>query len=285
MAGCLIALAVLVGACGVDQSTSNGGQGLATRSVAAAATTFSGAVSPNVSRRIDLAPDLYLRQIGDRAYVITNAFTWEGVTWPGNSLLVQMADGTLVLAGTPWTPEATQEVLGWAKLQFGESSIAKMVAVDTGYHQDNLGGNAALLAAGVPVYGSDLTVRLLAERGGSGIPPPDHVFPIAAGLTLSFGNEEVRVIFPGPSQAPDKLAAYFPARKLLFGSCMILSGDAVGNTADADMAAWPTAIRKLQGLAVDVVVPGHGDRLDPGLIQHTLDVLSQTNSGSGATKR
>jgi hypothetical protein len=96
-------------------------------------------------------------------------------------------------------------------------------------------------------------------------------------LTLSFGNEEVRVIFPGPSQAPDKLAVYFPARKLLFGSCMILSGDAVGNTADADMAAWPTAIRKLQGLPVDVVVPGHGDRLDAGLIQHTLEVLAQTH--------
>ena len=58
---------------------------------------------------------------------------------------------------------------------------------------------------------------------------------------------------------------------------MILSGDAVGNTADADMAAWPSAIRKLQGLSVDVVVPGHGDRLDPGLIQHTLDVLAQTH--------
>jgi len=272
----LAALAVIVGACGAGPSTSNAGPVLATASVAAA-TTFSGAVSPNVSKRIDLAPDLYLRQIGDGAYVVTNAFTWNGDTWFGNSLLVQMADGTLVLAGTPWTPEATQAVLGWAKQQFGESSIAKMVAVDTGYHQDNLGGNGALLAAGVPVYGSDLTVKLLAERGGPGIPPPNHVFPVADGLTLSFGNEEVRVIFPGPSQAPDKLAVYFRARKLLFGSCMILSGDAVGNTADADMAAWPSAIRKLQGLSVDVVVPGHGDRLDPGLIQHTLDVLAQTH--------
>jgi glyoxylase-like metal-dependent hydrolase (beta-lactamase superfamily II) len=142
-----------------------------------------------------------------------------------------------------------------------------------------------LLAAGVPVYGSDSTVRLLAERGGPGIPPPNHVFPIADGLTLSFGNEEVRVIFPGPSQAPDKLAVYFPVRKLLFGSCMILSGDAPGNTADADMAAWPTAIRKIEELPVDVVVPGHGDRLDPGLIQHTLDVLAQTHQGARATTR
>jgi metallo-beta-lactamase class B len=56
---------------------------------------------------------------------------------------------------------------------------------------------------------------------------------------------------------------------------MILGGD-LGNTADADMAAWPDAIRQLLPLPVDVVVPGHGDRLDPGLVQHTLDVLAQT---------
>lgn len=79
---------------------------------------------------------------------------------------------------------------------------------------------------------------------------------------------------PTPGGAADPSPA---PRKLLFGSCMILSGDAVGNTADADMAAWPIAIRKLQGLPVDVVVPGHGDRLDPGLIQHTLDVLAQVH--------
>jgi hypothetical protein len=246
------------------------------------------AVSPVPLRRVDLAPDLYLRQIGEGAYVITHVFPW-----PANSLLVEMADGALVLAGTPYTPEATRTVLAWAARQFGPRRI---VAINPGYHVDNLGGNAALRAAGVAVYGSDLTVRLLRERGeqtrrltlqaigDAGSPAyrahaslkfeaPDHVFSLAAGLELAFGDERVRVFFPGPSQAPDKVVVYFAARRLLFGSCMILAGDRPGNTADADLRRWPEAVRRLAQFPVDVVVPGHGDRLDPGLIQHTLDVL------------
>lgn len=247
------------------------------------------AVSPQPSRRIDLAPDLHLRQIGEGAYVIVHVFPW-----PANSLLVEMADGTLVLAGTPYTPEATNTVLAWTRRRFGARQI---VAINTGYHVDNLGGNPALLDAGISVYGSDLTVQLLREHGEQTrrltldligdtnspiyqshshlrFAPPDHVFPLHEGLRLVFGGEDVRVFYPGPSQAPDKVVVYFPARRLLFGSCMILAGDRTGNTADADLRRWPESIRKLAQFPVDVVVPGHGDRLDPGLIQHTLELLA-----------
>jgi glyoxylase-like metal-dependent hydrolase (beta-lactamase superfamily II) len=253
-------------------------------------TTGSRAVSPETKPRINLAADLYLRPMGTGAYVICHTFPWLC-----NSALVEMPDGTLVLAGTPCTPEATDLVLAWARQQFGER---KVVAINTGYHVDNLGGNPALLKAGIPVYGSDLTVKLLKERGeqtrlttlkllgGPEAPtyaahvsikfePPDHVFPIQDGIKLTFGGEEVRVIYPGPTQAPDKVVVYFPARRLLFGSCMILAGDRPGNTTEADMQQWPVSIRKLQPLPVDVVVPGHGDRLDPGLIQHTIDLLTK----------
>lgn len=249
-------------------------------------------VTPEPLEHIDLADDLYLRQIGEGAYVITHSYPW-----PANSLLVEMSDGTLVLAGTPYTPEAARLVLDWAAGQFGERRI---VAIDTGYHADNLGGNRALLEAGIPVHGSDLTVRLLAERGEQTrqwmlemigdtrspfyrayqemeFVPPDRVFAIADGLTLTFGGEQVQVIYPGPTQAPDKVAVYFPSRRLLFGSCMILGGEALGNTAEADLARWPEAVRLLGGFPLDVVVPGHGERLDPGLIQHTLDLLAKVD--------
>lgn len=247
-------------------------------------------VSPDAAHSIELAPDLDLRRIGPGAYVIAHRFPFLC-----NSVLVEMPDGTLVFGGTPCTPEATQQVLDWAAREFGPR---RTVAIDSGYHVDNLGGNQAFLDAGIPVHGSDLTVRLLAERGEKtrGVVlgfiadkqsheyathaalkfvPPDHVFPIAQGLTLTFGGEEVRVIYPGPTQAPDKVAVYFPGRKLLYGSCMILAGDRPGNIAEADLARWPDAIRSLQSLPVTVVVSAHGERLDPGLLQHTIDLLAR----------
>lgn len=248
------------------------------------------------SNQIALGTDLRVREVAAGAFEITHA-----VPWPANALLVEMADRTLVLVGTPYTPEATVRVLAWARERFGQRSV---VAINNGFHVDNLGGNAALREARIPIYGSDRTVALLRERGERtrqhilsmiGDPtsvayaeqkkvpylPPDHVFPADQGLVLTFGGEEVRVLFPGPSQAPDKLAVYFPSRKLLYGGCMILAGGKVGNIADADLDAWPAAVRALTTLPVKIVIPGHGDRLDPGLIQNTLDVLARTPRPGG----
>ena len=197
------------------------------------------------------------------------------------------------MAGTPYTPEATRQVLDWVEKNFGES---KFTAIDTGYHVDNLGGNQALIEAGILVYGSDLTIQLLQERGETtrqqvldmigdqnspyylGLQamefvPPDHAFSKEEGLILTFGDEQVKVIYPGPTQAPDKLAVYFPDRKLLYGSCMVLGSDKLGNTAEADFDNWPLAITKLQQYPADVVIPGHGDRFGPDVLQHTLDLL------------
>ena len=56
---------------------------------------------------------------------------------------------------------------------------------------------------------------------------------------------------------------------------MILASVRPGNTADADMKQWPLAVEELRQFAVDVVIPGHGDRLDPGLNDNTLQVLAQ----------
>jgi metallo-beta-lactamase class B len=240
--------------------------------------------------RIILGEGLYLRQIRGDVFVVTHAFPW-----PANSLIVEMENSDLVLAGTPYTPEAMNEILDWIAGHFGERNIT---AVNPGYHVDNLGGNSALIAAGIPVYGSDLTAQMLVERGEqtrqmllgmlsgpaneryykahAAIPytPPDHLFPAEQGLTLSFGQEQVEVYWPGPTQAPDKMVVYFPVKKVLFGSCMVLGGEQTGNISEADLVNWPEAIKKLKRFDMEFVVPGHGDRLDPGLIDHTIALLT-----------
>lgn len=242
----------------------------------------------------DLSPELHIRQIDEGAYVIRHDFPW-----PANSLLMEMANGDLVWAGATYTPQAADEVLAWVQDTFGDR---QMIAINTGYHVDNLGGNAALMAQEIPVYGSDMTVRLLEERGESTrqlmldmmknsakesviiahqeIPyqPPTQVFPLQDGLELQFGDEKIVVFYPGPSQAPDKVVVYFPNQKILFGGCMILSADQVGNTADADIPAWIEAVKTLEQFPVEFVIPGHGDRIDEDLITHTIEVLEKTQS-------
>lgn len=241
--------------------------------------------------RLDINADMYVRQIQAGAFVFTHAFPW-----PANSMIVEMENSDLVLVDTPYTPQATKDLLDWLEAQFGEREI---VAINTGFHYDNLGGNGYLVEQGIPVYGADLTVQLLQERGEKiraltltwlqdpqqqrylqaheslVYVAPTQQFALDQGLELEFGDEVVQVYFPGPSHAPDNVVVHFPARKILFGGCMVIGWDSVGNTSDADLQAWPQSVRNLARFDFDVLVPGHGDRLDPGLIEHTINLLAE----------
>jgi glyoxylase-like metal-dependent hydrolase (beta-lactamase superfamily II) len=236
-----------------------------------------------------LSPDLEVREIRPGVFVITHSFPW-----PGNSLLVLGDQGEAILVDTPYTPEATALVLDWVTDELSHDVTA---AINTGFHVDNLGGNRELVEREIPVAGSHRTVELIEERGAKSLQlmvdwlpgprnrrfreyyevfeyvPPSIALPLAGSVNLVLAGEEIQIIFPGETHSPDNTAVFFPERGLLFGGCMILAGDSVGNTADANMATWADAVASLRQLRPDVVVPGHGLRFDPGLIQHTIDLL------------
>ncbi|MBN1429555.1 MAG: MBL fold metallo-hydrolase [Anaerolineae bacterium] len=263
---------------------------------------LSGCATSRSTTQLDVAPvdpaetviigeELSYRHIREDAYIITHSFPW-----PANSLLVEMANASLVLVDTPYTPEATKSLLNWATDRFGAREV---IAINTGYHVDNLGGNQYLIEQGIPVYGSTTTARLVNEKGEqtrtillewleapdnryyrdahAAIPysAPTNLFDLEEGLKLQIGNEMVQVYYPGPTHAVDNVVVYFPSKKLLFGGCMILSDDKPGYTGDADMQAWPLSIRKLEQFNCDILVPGHGDRYDPELLRNTLDTLEK----------
>lgn len=237
----------------------------------------------------DLDRELRIRRIAEDTWIVTH-----DSPWPANSLLARMPDGTVLLVDTPYTDEATRALLDFARARFGP---APLVAINSHFHPDALGGNRTLAAAGVRIVGSTHTARLtrehaatmraqlaewladrpeVAARFASYDPlPPSETFEAEQGLVLRFGGEEVRVVFPGAAHSPDNVVVHVPSRDVLFGGCMVMAGDRVGNLSDADVEAWPAAIERLRGLRAGVIVPGHGDRTDPGLLDHTLSLLRQ----------
>jgi len=80
-----------------------------------------------------------------------------------------MLEGSLLLVNTPYTSAATARLLTWIEVRYGRRPLT---AVNTHFHVDALGGNAALVAAGARIYGSDATARLVA----SGAPPCSRRF-------------------------------------------------------------------------------------------------------------
>ncbi|MCA9292697.1 MAG: MBL fold metallo-hydrolase [Phycisphaerales bacterium] len=237
---------------------------------------------------IAIAPDLTCERIADHTWVIVHE-----KPWPENMLLCEMPDQSLILCDTPYTARATRDLLEWLDATFGKR---RMTVINNHFHADCLGGNAVLIQHCARVIGNEMTVALLAERGErarqdtidamarAGMPtndiehddwrPPSETFPPQQGMTLHFGAETIEIRWPGQAHTPDNIVTWFPKRRIAFAGCMALAGSRVGYSADADFAHWPESIRRVQALDAQIVIPGHGRRFDPGVLDHTLDVLA-----------
>ena len=251
-------------------------------------------------KRITLSENLSVTEIEKDVFIITHSFPW-----PSNSLLIRVSNSDCILVNTLCDNQGARMLVDWVQNNFGEVNL---IGINTGFHVDNLGGNEFLLSKGIAVYGSNLTAKLITERGqaeksrlleGFKSPenkkyydaykdltfvPPNRIFDINEGLHLKIGDEDVNVFYPGPSHTIDNVVVYFSKRKILFGGCMIKSLDSkdAGYTADADMQKWPRSVEKVLARYKDakIVVPGHGNYGDTGLIKHTIELLDKINNQS-----
>jgi glyoxylase-like metal-dependent hydrolase (beta-lactamase superfamily II) len=166
---------------------------------------------------------------------------------------------------------------------------------------DGTGGNAAYREAGVATYASAHTQALSLERGArmrqdaaEGLPAAvakhvrdtpvvaaEHTFEESAGLTLVFGEESVEVIYPGPAHSQDNVVVYFPARRILFGGCMLKVGNSLGYLGDASLDTWEPALTRLASLEATIVVPGHGRTGGPEIIENTHRLVRGARAAVG----
>lgn len=263
----------------------------------APATDSSGATATiDAPTRID--DELRIEPIADSVYVIVHERPWAA-----NSLLVEMTDGTLVLCDTPYDDVATKHLVAWLREKFGKRPI---VAINGHFHADAMGGNGALRAARIATYGSDLTARMLKERGAKLHAqlleylddeelrrrfemvewlPPEHQFVAAEGLELQFGTEKVVLYYPGPGHSPDNIVTWFPSRRLLFGGCLVRTKPRLPNVADAALEAYPRTIENLRRFDAETIVPGHGRFGGPELLEITLEAVASHKAKAAAGDR
>ncbi len=247
--------------------------------------------------QIEINEDLYCTRIEDSVYIFVHYFPTAS-----NGMFILLSDSEGLLIDTPCETTGTEALLGWVYENFGD---IRLTAIVTGFHQDNLGGDEALLSRNIPVYGADLTAELVKEKGAElksvilssvsseeyrryydsymklNLMPPDRTFPIKEGLELKFGDETFEVYFPGESHTIDNTVVYLHRRKMLFGGCMIkgMEFDNPGFTGYANMVEWPVSVEKVMNRFADcrVVVPGHGEVGGQELLPHMIKVLNDWN--------
>ncbi len=247
--------------------------------------------------QIKISEDLYYTKIQDSVYIFTHYFPWGS-----NGMFILLPDSQGLLINTPCERTGTDSLLHWIEKSFGS---LKLMAIVTGFHQDNLGGDEVLFSKNIPVYGPDLTVKLIKEKGVElkkvilnsvsssenkryfnsykelNLMPPNKTFPIKEGLELKFGDEVFEVYFPGESHTIDNTVVYFHKRKILFGGCMIkgLEHNNPGFIGYANMAEWPVSVEKVMNRFQDcrIVIPGHGKEGGIELLPHMIKVLNDWN--------
>lgn len=216
--------------------------------------------------------DIELREIRPGVWLHTSYYTYPGGNrFPANGLVVRDGDGLLFI-DTAWG-----ELRTLALLQRIEAEIKLPVrrAIVTHHHYDRLAGVDVLEARGVEVLAHPQT-RELAISLGTPVPDGELTEVTDVGGVAEVGPAEV--FFPGPGHAEDNLVVWLAEQKVLFGGCAVRAAESgsLGNTASADLANWPGAIRMVASRypGAEVVVPGHGEIGGVELLAHTLDLFS-----------
>jgi len=240
-----------------------------------------------------LSDELQVNLISEDIYLVTHRFPW-----PANSLIVRYPKKFIIWVDTPYTDSAAELVWNWVK---GKDWKERVIEVNTGFHNDNLGGNGFLLTKSIDIYGTDLIVKMLSNQSEKTTAqvlkwlkkpslkkyhdvystakyyPPNKVIRINPDEGIFLLNGLFEMYYPGPSHSKDNLVVYFPDKKLLFGGCAVksIASKNLGFTGDAVMSEWPKSLNKIRNRYkyALLVAPGHGKVGGLELIKHTLELF------------
>ncbi|PZV13561.1 MAG: MBL fold metallo-hydrolase [Pseudanabaena sp.] len=134
--------------------------------------------------------------------------------------------------------------------------------LNTHYHFDHTGGNAAFVKREIPVLGRGV-IRDYIQSGKNntgGVTPPTVIINSQTDLWL--GDRQVRIERVDGHSAGTDLVAYVPDAKVLFSGDMVFN-NRIPYTGDSDIRQWQGSLYRLIAVYSGAkVVPGHGDVTD-----------------------
>lgn len=207
--------------------------------------------------------NLKITQLSDNVYQhisYKEVKPW-GLVAASGLVVVNGADAHLI--DTPWTTDATKELLVWIDAK----ELTVKSAIVTHFHDDASGDLPLLNELKIPTYATTLTNKLLKldNKQVSTHEITNSEFTLVDGVMEAF--------YPGAGHTKDNVVVWLPREKMLFGGCFVksLGSKHLGYTGDAVIAGWPSSVDKVlkRYPAIERVVPGHGKVGDVSLLTHT----------------
>ncbi|HWH82949.1 MAG TPA: MBL fold metallo-hydrolase [Burkholderiaceae bacterium] len=176
------------------------------------------------------------------------------------------------------------------------------LAIITHTRQEFLFGAAAFRERGIPVAMQRDAAALMASRcetclktlrttlgadamRGTEMFKPDRVFgdPLEIDAAVLIGRP-IQILHYGHSAGPGDIAVLDPRSGTLFAGGLVDAGR-IPDVIDSDLPAWRDALRALQALPVETIVPGHGPAGGKRAITQVERYLDQLSAHARALQR
>jgi cyclase len=222
----------------------------------------------------ELAPDPVLREVSDGIF----AYVQLDGSWGLNNTGFLVGGDGVVVIDTCFTERRSRAFLD-AVRRVTDRPLRTLV--NTHHHGDHTHGNWLLPEA--TIIGHELCRDAVIQSGHAAaglfpgvewgdIPVTPPFVTFTERLHVFVGDLDVELQFQGPAHTTNDVCAWVPERRLLFsgdlvfngGTPFILMGSVSGSIA---------AVARLQELAPETIVPGHGDVCGPDALQDQLDYL------------
>ncbi len=221
---------------------------------------------------------LSLRRLTGPLYLVIDS------DYDATNSLVYIGTESVTVVGATWTPDTARALAR----QIGRVTTRPVTAViDTSPDPEWSGGNAYWKSVGAKIFAvsatDDLLERTWSERNvrASRNHPGYPSLPLAAPTDVfadhfQLQNGDLRAFYLGPSHTRGDIFVYFPRERVLDAGSILKPH--LGNLADADLAAYPVTLHRLQGmhLKIRTIIAGHWSAVHgPGLIDQYLRMLQQ----------
>ena len=173
------------------------------------------------------------------------------------------------------------------------------LALITHTRQEFLFGAAAFREQGIPIAMQQAAASLMATRcdtclktlratlgedamRGTTLFTPDIAFTDPLGIdAAALIGRPIQLLYYGHSSGPGDIAVYDPRTRTLFAGGL-LDAQRIPDVFDSDLPRWREALRTLQALPIEVIVPGHGPAGSKRIITQVERYLDQLTSRARA---
>jgi len=166
------------------------------------------------------------------------------------SVFLVTPDG--IIATDPIDPEAAKWLKGELQSRFG---VPVKYLVYSHDHRDHIAGGEVFADQATVVAHQRARAAIIGEQRPTAV--PDLTFTDR--MTITLGGKSVELIYLGLSHSDNMIVMHFPEERALFAVDFVsVNRLPYKNLSDAYIPEWIDAIRQVEAMDFDILVPGHG---------------------------